>query len=196
MIKQSINKFPNATELTFCEDFDVPRDFIIVGLDHVFPLKKITKLSIECHHFSFEQLIKLLQFTSNVHILKLDSIVILHRNNANLIQQNSLTQLVSETNIITKITISKEITLEKIQLLTIVFRRMEKLTINLFKQDLKRIAHFLLSKPNDNTRYLSSLCISKQINDLMIILKNLIKSKKLFRDYILKVINRKLYLWW
>ncbi|CAF0874288.1 unnamed protein product [Adineta steineri] len=146
MIKQSIDKFQNATKLTFCNDFEVP--------------------------------------------------LILHRNNANLIQQNSLTQVVFETNIITKITISKEITLEKIQLLTTIFRRMENLTINLFKQDLKPTAHFLLSKPNDNTLYLSSLCISKQINDLMIILKNLIQSKKLLRDYILKVINQKLYLWW
>ncbi|CAF1215159.1 unnamed protein product [Adineta steineri] len=106
MIEQSIDKFPNATKLTFCDDFEVPRDFIILDLNHIFPLKKITKLSIdECHHFSFEKLIKLLQFTSNVHILKLDSIIILHRSNSNLIQQNSLTQLVSETNIITKITI-------------------------------------------------------------------------------------------
>ncbi|CAF4228340.1 unnamed protein product [Adineta steineri] len=121
MIKQSNDKFPNATKLTFCDDFEVPRDFIIVDLNHIFPLKKITKLSIECHHFSFEQLIELLQFTSNVHTLRLDSIIILHGNNSNLIQQNPLTQLVSETNIITKVTIHKEITLEKIQLLTAVF---------------------------------------------------------------------------
>ncbi|CAF3305394.1 unnamed protein product [Rotaria sp. Silwood2] len=81
-------------------------------------------------------------------------------------------------NTITKVTISKEITLEKIQLLTTVFPRMEYLTINLYKQDLQPIARFLLSKSNNNTRYLSSLCISKQRNDLMTILKTLIKSKK------------------
>ncbi|CAF1566175.1 unnamed protein product [Adineta steineri] len=188
IVKQSNDKFPNATKLTFCDDFEVPRDFIILDSNHIFPLKKITKLSIECHHFSFEQLIELLQFTSNVHTLKLDSIIILHRNNSNLIQQNPLTQLVSETNIITKVTIHKEITLEKIQLLTAVFRRMEKLTITLFKQDLESIAHFLLSKPNNDTRYLFSSWISKQRSDLMIILINLIRSKKLC-DYILKVIN-------
>ncbi|CAF4735574.1 unnamed protein product, partial [Rotaria sp. Silwood2] len=69
-------------------------------------------------------------------------------------------------NTITKVTISNEITLEKIQLLTTVFTRMEYLTINLYKQDLQPIARFLLSKSNNNTRYLSSLCISKQRNDL------------------------------
>ncbi|CAF1421706.1 unnamed protein product [Adineta steineri] len=97
---------------------------------------------------------------------------------------------------IIKVTIKKNITLEKIQLLTGVFPRMENLTINLLRQDLEPIAQFLLSKPNNNTRFLSSLCISKQLNDLMIIMKNLIESKKLLHDYILKVINRKLYLWW
>ncbi|CAF1591848.1 unnamed protein product, partial [Adineta steineri] len=51
---------------------------------------------------------------------------------------------ISETNMITKVTINKEITLEKIQLLTAIFRRMDNLTINLFKQDLEPIAHFLL----------------------------------------------------
>ncbi|CAF1492361.1 unnamed protein product [Adineta steineri] len=191
MIEQSIDKLTNATKLTFCKYFEVPRDFNVVDLNHLFPLQKITRLSIKCHRFSFEKLIQLLQFTSNAHTLKLDSLL-LYRNNPDLIQQNRLTQLVSETNMITKVTINKEITLEKIQLLTAVFRRMENLTINLFKQDLEPIAHFLLSKPNNNTRYLSSLCITKQRNDLMITLKNLIESKRLLRDYILKLINRKL----
>ncbi|CAF3873796.1 unnamed protein product [Adineta steineri] len=195
MIEQSKDKFPNATKLTFCEYFEVPRDFVVVDLNHIFPLKKITKLSIQCSRFSFEKLIELLQFTSNVHTLEFDSIIC-HRNHFNLIQQNPLTQLVSKTNMITKVTIKKNITLEKIQLLTGVFPRMENLTINLLRQDLEPIAQFLLSKPNNNTRYLSSLCISKQLNDLMIIMKNLIESKKLLHDYILKVINRKLYLWW
>ncbi len=99
-------------------------------------------------------------------------------------------------NIITKVTINKESNLEKIQLLTAICPRIEYLTINLFKQDLEPIVRFLLSKDNKNTRYLSSLCISKQRDDLMTTLKSLIKSKKLLRDYVIKVINRKLYLWW
>ncbi|CAF4947184.1 unnamed protein product, partial [Rotaria sp. Silwood1] len=195
MIKKSIGNFPNATKLTFCETFEVPRDSIIIDLNRLLPLKQLTKLNIECHHFSFEQLIDLLQFTPNVHVLKLDSIL-LYRTDSVSIQQNELSKLVSNMNTITKVTIIKEITLEKIQLLTTVFPRMEYLTINLYKEDLQPIARFLLSKSNNNTRYLSSLCISKQRNDLMIILKTLIKSKKLLHDYTLKVINRKLYLWW
>jgi hypothetical protein len=195
MIKQSLDKFPNATKLTFCETFEVPRDSIAIDLNRNLPLKQLTKLIVECHHFSFEQLIELLQFTPNAHTLKLDSIV-LYRTNCLSIEQNELSQLVSKTNTIIKVTIRKEITLEKIQLLTTVFPRMEYLNINLFKDDLEPIARFLLSKHNNKTRYLSSLCISKQRNDLVTTLKSLIKSKKLLRDYVLKVINRKLYLWW
>jgi len=195
MIKKSIDHFPNATKLTFCETFEVPRNSIVFDFKCFLLLKQLTKLIIECHRFSFEQLIELLQFKPNVHTLEFDSIV-LYRTDSLSIQQNELSQLVSKTNTITKVTISKEITLEKIQLLTTIFPRIEYLTINLYKQDLQSIARFLLSKSNKNTRYLSSLCISKQHHDLMTILKNLIKSKKLLHDYTLKVINRKLYLWW
>ncbi|CAF4160252.1 unnamed protein product [Rotaria sordida] len=195
MIKKSIDNFPNATKLTFCETFEVPRDSIVIDLNRFLPLKQLTKLTIKCHRFSFEQLIELLQFTPNIHVLKLDSIL-LYRTDSVSIQQNELSKLVSNMNTITKVTINKEVTLEKIQLLTTIFSRMEYLTINLYKEDLQPIARFLLSKSNNNTRYLSSLCISKQRNDLMTILKTLIKSKKLLHDYTLKVINRKLYLWW
>ncbi|CAF3739137.1 unnamed protein product [Rotaria sp. Silwood1] len=195
MIKKSIDNFPNATKLTFCKTFEVSRDLIVMDLNRFLPLQQLTKLTIECHHFSFEQLIELLQFTPNVHVLKLDSIL-LYRTDSLSIQQNDLSKLVSKINTITNVTISKEITSEKIQLFTTVFPRIEYLTINLYKEDLQPIARFLLSKSNNNTRYLSSLCISKQRNDLMIILENLIKSNKLLRDYTLKVINRKLYLWW
>jgi hypothetical protein len=195
MIKQSADKFLYATKLTLCDTFEVPRDSIVIDLNHNLSLKQLTKLAVKCHHFHFQQLIELLQFTHNVHVLKLDSIV-LNRTNAVSIQQNQLFQLVSNMNTITKVTINKESNLEKVQLLTAVFPRMEYLKINLFKQDLEPIVRFLLSKGNNNTRYLSSLCISKQRHDLMTTLKTLIKSKKLLHDYVLKVINRKLYLWW
>ncbi|UJR20059.1 hypothetical protein I4U23_023193 [Adineta vaga] len=195
MIKKSAGKFLKATKLTLCETFEVPRDSIVMDLNHFLPLKQLTQLFIDCHHFSFVQLIELLQFTSNVHTLKLDSIV-LYRMKSNSIQQTDLSQLIAKTNIIRKVTIVKEIALEKLQLVVAVFPRIEYLTINLFKQDLPSIGQFLLSKSNNNTRYLSLLCISKQRHDLMLTMKKLIQSKKLLRDYILKVINRKLYLLW
>ena len=70
-------------------------------------MKQLTKLFIECHHFSFQQLIELLQFTPNVHVLKLDSIL-LYRTDSVSIQQNELSKLVSNMNIMTKVTIGKK----------------------------------------------------------------------------------------
>jgi hypothetical protein len=94
------------------------------------------------------------------------------------------------------VTIENECTLEKIQLLTALFPRLEYLIMNLNKEDLESIARFLLSKFNDNTRYLSSLCISKRRRDFAEILKNLLETEDLLPDYTMKVIDRKLYLWW
>ncbi|CAF1238863.1 unnamed protein product [Rotaria sordida] len=71
------------------------------------------------------------------------------------------TQIIFNTNNVKNITISKELTLDIIQLFTILFSRIQYLTINLYEEALEPIARFLLSKPNDNTRHLALLCISK-----------------------------------
>ncbi|CAF1288481.1 unnamed protein product [Rotaria sordida] len=195
MIKEFVNNFSNITDLIFAETFDVPRESIITNLNRFIQLKQFTKLNFECHRFPFEQIIELLHFIKNIHTLKLDSIL-LYRTNSILIQQNETFRIVFNMNFVTNVTISKEITLEKIQLLTTLFPRMKYLTINLFKEVLKPVVRFLLSKSNINTRYLSTLCISKQRYDLVIKLRSMIKLEKLLHDYIIKVINRKLYLWW
>jgi hypothetical protein len=194
-MKQFGGRFTNATELTLSGKFEVPRDPLVSNLNRIIPLKQLTKLTLECHRLPFEQLIELLHFTPTIHTLNLDS-VLLYRMDSVAIQQNNLFQFVSNTNIVTNLTIDKEITLEKIQLLVALFPRLEYLTINLYKETLESIARFLLSKPNDYTRHLSSLCISKQLRVLIQNLRILIESEKLLHDYTLKIINRKLYLWW
>jgi hypothetical protein len=133
--------------------------------------------------------------TPNIHTLKFYSIL-LYRTDSVSIQQNDIFQLVSNTNAVTILTIDKEVTLEKIQLLVTLFPRLEYLTINLYKEDLESIVRFLSSKSNNNIRYLSSLCISKQRPDLIKKLRLLLESEKLFNDYIRNSIHRKLYLWW
>jgi hypothetical protein len=194
-MKQFVGDFPNVTELTLSETFDVPRDSIAPNLNRIIPLRQLTKLSLGCLRLPFEQIIELLHLTSNIRILKLDS-VLLYGTDSVSIEQKDIFQIVSNMNNITNLTIDKEITLDKIQLLVTLFPRLEYLIMNLYKEDLESIARYLLSKFNDNTRHLSSLCISKQRKDLMEILSNLLESEKLLDNYILKIINRKLYLWW
>jgi hypothetical protein len=194
-MKQFGGHFTNANELTLWKKFDVPRDSIVIDLNRIIPLRQLTKLTLACHRLPFKQVIELLHFTPNIHTLELDSIL-LYRTDSVSIQQNDIFQLVSNTNIVTTLTINNEVTLEKIQLLVKLFPRLEYLTINLYKEDLESIVRFLSSKSNNNTRYLSSLCISKQRLDLIKNLRLLLESEKLFNDYILKSIDRKLYLWW
>jgi hypothetical protein len=194
-MKQFGGHFTNANELTLSKTFDVPRDSIGIHLNRIISLRQLTKLTLACHRLPFKQVIELLHFTPNIHTLKLDSIL-LYRTDSVSIQQNDIFQLVSKTNAVTTLTIDKEVTFEKIQLLVTLFPRLEYLTINLYKETLESIVRFLSSKSNNNTRYLSSLCISKQRSDLMKNLRLLLESEKLLNDYILKSIHRKLYLWW
>jgi hypothetical protein len=94
------------------------------------------------------------------------------------------------------VTIEQDCTLAKIQLLTKIFTRLEHLTINLSKEHLESIPRFLLSKPSNSIRYLSSLCVTKPLLNLIGKFRILIDSENLLDNYTLKVINQKLYLWW
>jgi hypothetical protein len=175
--------------------FNVPRYSIATNLNRIISLRQLTQLTIGCHRFPFQQIIELLYFTPNIRTLKLDSIL-LYGTDSGSIEHSDIFQIVSNTNIVTNLTIDKESSLEKIQLLVALFPRLEYLTINLYKKDLETIARFLLSKFNNNTRHLFSLCVSTQCGDLMRKLIILIESDKLLDDYAIKLINRKLYLWW
>ncbi|CAF2701888.1 unnamed protein product [Rotaria sp. Silwood2] len=194
-MEKFVGNFRNATKLTLSDTFEIPRDSIVRDLNRIIPLEQLSTLSLDCHRFAFHQVIELLNFTPNVHTLKLNSIL-LNGSDSVSIQQNATFQIVSNTNIVKNMIIAKESTLEKIQLLVAIFPRLEYLTINLYREDLETIARFLLSKPNNNTRNLSLLCISKQLRDLVEKLRVLIEVENLLDDFTLKVIHRKLYLWW
>lgn len=194
-MKQFVGAFPNVTELTLSETFDVPHHSMETDLNRIIPLKQLTKLTLHCHRLPFDRMIQLLCFTPNINTLKLNSIL-LYRADSFSFPETEVFRIVSNTNIVTNLTVENECTLDKIELLTALFPRMEYLTMNLDKKDLESIARFLLSKFNYNTRYLSSLCISKRRRELVEIFKNLLETEDLLHDYMLKVIDRKLYLWW
>jgi hypothetical protein len=191
-VDQFFGFFPNVTELTLLKSFVALDNPVVTSLNVIISLKQLTKLTLDYHRLPIEQVIKLLHVTPNIHTLKFDFLPIYPVNS----KPSELFQIVSTTNTVTNITISRESTLENIQLLVALFPRLEYLTINLYKENLQSIARFLLSKSNENTRHLSLLCISKQRNDMMEELKSLLESENLLDDYTLKVINRKLYLWW
>jgi hypothetical protein len=195
MNKQVSIYFPNTTELTLDGAFDMCRDSFAISLARFIPLRHLTKLTLPCHRFRFEQLVELLQSTENIHTLKLHSIFF-YRTDSVSIQQSDIFRIVSNTNTITNVTITEKITLGEIELLTALFPRMEYLTINVHDETWKSILEFLLSRFNNNTRYLSLLCISYYWIDIMAKVKNIIESEQLLHDFKIKFIDKKLCLWW
>ncbi|CAF1415821.1 unnamed protein product [Adineta steineri] len=193
--KELISYFPNVTQLTLSETFHLPRNFISDNFHKIIPLKQLTKLNLHCLRFSFERIIDLLSLTSNVQILEFDSLLF-NRKTSLSIEQSEMFQFVSKTNRIKQLTIKKEISFDKIKLCVHLFSRLESLTINLYEKDLKSIVRFILLESNKHIRHLSSLYILKQEKRFLEKVKKLIDSEELLRDYQIKLINKKVYLWW
>ncbi|CAF3356561.1 unnamed protein product [Rotaria socialis] len=93
----NVNYFPNVDELTIEEYFKTLDDSISTTLNHILPLKHLTKLVIKNSQFTFEQIINSILFTSNLYVLKLD-LLCFNGINLKLIQPNERFQYVSNTN--------------------------------------------------------------------------------------------------
>lgn len=187
--------FPNANELTLTTEFDVSGRSFVNDLNRINPLRKLTQLTLQCRRLSWKKLIELLHFTPHLHTLQLLSTLI-YPDDATLMQKNKRFKLVSDTSTVTNIIIDKEMTIERLQLLSALFPRLESLTMRFRREALEPIMSFLLSKVNKNTRRLSSLCIVTRDKALIAYLRNLIDSKDLLQNYTLKQTNQNLHLWW
>ena len=194
-IEQFGNYFSNAKEVTLTDEFILPRGTITNDLNRIIPLRQLTRLTLQCRHLFFEKLIELLDYTPHLHTLELYSICIRSKVSTSM-QTNDLFQRVSSMNIVTNLTIEKEITLEKLQRLIDLFPRLESLTMNFDERALESIIVFLLPKANKNTCHLSVLCILKRAKTFKEKLHNLIQSENFMENYNLKQISRKVCLWW
>ncbi|CAF1326299.1 unnamed protein product [Adineta steineri] len=196
--KETINckyYFPNATTLTLQNKLSRTYNLISVNLSRVIPLKQLTKLVIESNPISLTKLIELLRCTPHIHTLVLKSMS-LYGLNYNSIQQNQSFLLVSNTNTITHVTCNGECTLEKLQILVALFPRIQHLTIKPHTKNLGSCIRFLVEKTNRNTTHLCSLCLLTTAKNWLTRLNTLIASETLLDDYMLKMIDWNLYLWW
>ncbi|CAF4268043.1 unnamed protein product, partial [Adineta steineri] len=196
--KETINckyYFPNATTLTLQNKLSPTYNLISVNLSRVIPLKQLTKLVIESNPISLTKLIELLRCTPHIHTLVLKSMS-LYGINYNSIQQNQSFQLVSNANTITNVTCNGECTLEKLQILVALFPRIQHLTIKPHTKNLESCTRFLVEKTNRNTNHLCSLCLLTTAKNWLTRLNTLIASETLLDDYMLKMIDWHLYLWW
>jgi hypothetical protein len=190
-----IHYFPNAAELTFKDGFSATRASLSSILNRIIPLYQLTKLVIECHHFSFKKMIELLRFTPHLHTLIFESMPF-YKNDSMSIEESETFRLVSNTNTITEVTFKDKCTLEKLQLLLTLCPRVQHLTINILVRNLDSITRFLLNKTNPNTRRLCLLCFSRATSNWLDKLDSLISSETLIDDYTLNLVNSKLYICW
>ncbi|CAF0829401.1 unnamed protein product [Rotaria sordida] len=165
-----LNYFPNATNLTLSHSFNKSIDEIIINLNQILPLIQLTTLSIDCDGFSFDKVIELIHFTPNIHTLKVYSM--------NLYKIDSI------------------LSIQKTKLLINLCHRLEHINIDILWQDFESILQLLLTKNNNNTCHLCSLCLKYGSKRMRKKLEKLIKSKNLLDNYSIKLIRSKLYLWW
>ena len=186
-MEQFAGHFLNANELILSESFDIPHDWTFDSLNRIILCQQLTSLTVQYHHLSFEQLLELLHRMPNIHTLILHSVSI---------NQHSQFQFVANMNMVTNLTVSEAMTLEEVQLLTTLFPRLNSLTTNFHQEGFEPIVRFLCSRSNENVRHLSSLCVLIGGHILIEKLHTLIESEQFLQGYSLKLIARKLYLWW
>jgi len=190
-----VNYFPNTTELTIKHSFKTSDDFISTTLNRIIPLTKLTKLVIEDYDFPFKQIIQLIHLTPNLHTLKLD-LLPFYEINLNLLEKNDFFQHVSSINKIKNFEIRNWCKLEKIQLIVTLFPQLEYFKTRINEEEMGQTIRFLLSRNDYKKRRLFFLCISEIPKKCLKELNRVFKSKKILDDYLIKFINRDLYLWW
>ena len=186
-ITACMHYFPNATELTFSGRFNSTQPLITTILNGILPLKQLTKLVIQCNHFSLKKLVESLCLIPNVHTLVLGSMPFYNGDHA-LIEQSETFRTVSTTNHIKDLSVSKKCPIKSMKLLLALCPRIQQLSVEAPGNTLEPMVQFLLDKNNPNTRHLYLLCFSSSYYN---------PTKKLdTNDYTLKPIGQNLYLWW
>ncbi|CAF1189159.1 unnamed protein product [Rotaria sordida] len=111
------NYFSNVTQLTFkCNPLQENEYVLPIIFNRIFPLKQITKLEIIWFNLDLKDVIELLTFMPNIHMLRFN-LPILEKIDLNLIQQSESFQMVSTTNKIKDVSIGFQCTFELIELL-------------------------------------------------------------------------------
>jgi len=188
------NYFSNVTNLTFDHHFDIPYHSFTTNLNSIISLSKIITLVVKCNSMRFRQLIDILRFTSNLCTLKFPFLSISDTEYTS-IQQSESFIFVSNINNIKTFSFDERCTLETARFILNLFPRLKHLKTGMDRKELKSCISFLLSTSNNNCG-LYFLCISSVPKLCLAEVKRVIKSEKLLHDYLIKYINRDLYLWW
>jgi hypothetical protein len=196
IVNNSVKYCPNATQLSIRNYSKTSNNSIAISVTQILPLEQLSQLNIYYKDFDFKQLLELLRFTPNLHTIKYFSSFF---NGIDLksIQQTDIFQYVLNTNKIKRLEIHREgCSLEGFQIIMHLFPQLEYLQIGMSRNEIEQFIRYLPSKTNHKTRPLSFLCISHLRKKFIPELNRLIRSENLHDDYLIKVVNSDLFLWW
>ncbi|CAF0713287.1 unnamed protein product [Adineta steineri] len=151
--------FPKITELTLHDKAIIERkSYLMDELRRIFPLVQLTKLTMNNIFYEFYIFINLLQLTPNLHTVTWISIEDTPKDLLSL-QESKAYQIVSKQNQVKTIIIQSNYTKKMMEVLIHLRPRVQYISLGLSDLSLDATVHYLLSKINDATLHLFSLCI-------------------------------------
>ncbi|UJR38768.1 hypothetical protein I4U23_031433 [Adineta vaga] len=195
IMNKCICYFPQATKLTLEDGCAITTcESITTSLIRIIPLKQLKTLIIKSGYISFMIMIKLLSFAPNIQTFAFEtmSISLIDKKD---IEQNHIVQSVANTNIITNVTFNEKCTLEKVELLVMLFPRMEHLRIHILLYDTTSIFRLLLDTNTKNTSHLVSLCFQSDVIPSFEHWNQRINSESIHCRWKTIYTNNNLYLW-
>ncbi|CAF4178641.1 unnamed protein product, partial [Rotaria sordida] len=189
------NYFSNVNQLTIGYNVEMlDDDSFITNLKCMIPLKQLTKLVINLRRFPFEEIIKLLCLTPNLHTLQFDEYS-LQEIDSNFTKYKILLQYILKKNKIENLVLTGRCSLNKIRFIVCVFSKLKYLKIGINRK-ISSIIQYLLSKTHNQAQHLFYLCISTVPKVYLKETKDLIKLENLLDNYSIEFINEDLHLWW
>ncbi|CAF4495990.1 unnamed protein product [Rotaria sp. Silwood2] len=186
----------NVNRLIIGYDVEILDDnSFITNLKCMIPLKQLTKLVINIRCFPFEEIIKLLCLTPNLHTLQFHEYS-LQEINSNFTKYNILLQDILKKNKIENLVLTGRCSLNQIRFIIYVFSKLKYLKIEINSTKISSIIQYLLSKTHNQAQHLFYLCISCFEEVYLEETKDLIKLKNLLDNYSIEYINYSLHLWW
>ncbi|CAF4163292.1 unnamed protein product, partial [Rotaria sordida] len=190
------NYFSNVNQLTIGYNVEMlDDDSFITNLKCMIPLKQLTKLVINLRRFPFEEIIKLLCLTPNLHTLRFCAYS-LQEIDSYFTNNNILLQDILKKNKIENLVLTGKCSLNQIRFIVCVFSKLKYLKIGIDSTEISSIIQYLLSKTHDQAQHLFYLCISNIREVCLKETKDLIKLENLLDNYSIEFINEDLYLWW
>jgi len=162
------------------------KDLLVDELNCIIPLEQLTNLIVASNKFYTNQVMELLCFCSNIHILTIpeysSSLLSLPNENNNKLQQ---------------LFIREKISLKDVQELINALPRLKSLEIKIRENDLELIVRYLLKHINNNKKHHLCLLGFRDAHSVMVKrLQKVIDREELVQTYSIEYIADTAYLWW